>query len=332
MTDSELLGGALAAAARGWHVFPLHPDSKRPARPTHRAADCEIGGFGGPTGSDPWCRDGHAGWEERATTDSGRIRAAWSSHPYGIGIACGPSGLVVIDLDTAKHADVAPDPWAKLGAKSGAEVLTMIAGDREGEIAPTWTVRTVSGGTHLYYRAPGGCRFGNTAGSVGWLIDTRASGGYVVAPPTSIAGQVYEVSDDRPTAPLPGWLAEVLSGGRSRPGWAAQNSRETSRGLPNAGQPRQLRRRPPYVAAAVNGEVRKVMEARPGRRNHVLFCAAVALGQLVAGDALDEHQAAVALTDAAAIHIAAGAFTYAEALATIRSGFHAGARTPRSAA
>ncbi|MGW1451161.1 bifunctional DNA primase/polymerase, partial [Micromonospora sp. NPDC002411] len=67
---SDLLTAALAHAARGWHVFPLRPDDKRPAFPDHTADQC--------AGRDPRCRTGHVGWEARATTDPARIRRAWS--------------------------------------------------------------------------------------------------------------------------------------------------------------------------------------------------------------------------------------------------------------
>lgn len=87
-----------------------------------------------------------------------------------------------------------------------------------------------------------------------------------------------------------------------------------------------------YAAAAVAGETAKVAAATPGRRNHAQFCASVALGQLVAGGALDQTDTIAVLVDAAAGHVAAGAFTDAEALATIRSGLATGARTPRGTA
>ena len=62
----RLLAAALAAAGRDWRVFPLRPDAKRPAFPDHTADRC--------AGTDPRCRDGHTGWEPRATTDPERIR------------------------------------------------------------------------------------------------------------------------------------------------------------------------------------------------------------------------------------------------------------------
>jgi hypothetical protein len=65
----------LGATARSlyveWHVIPLLPGTKRPACPGHPAAKCDR--------SDPWCRHGHTGWEQRATTSDPRIIRAWSS-------------------------------------------------------------------------------------------------------------------------------------------------------------------------------------------------------------------------------------------------------------
>ena len=75
-TDAtSLVRAALTYAARGWHVFPLVPNTKRPAV---------------------------IAWEERAPRDPDRVRRTWSNTAYGIGIACGPSRLVVIDLDVPK--------------------------------------------------------------------------------------------------------------------------------------------------------------------------------------------------------------------------------------
>ncbi|MGH3812680.1 MAG: bifunctional DNA primase/polymerase [Pseudonocardiaceae bacterium] len=309
---SALLTAALGYAARGWHVFPLHPDSKRPACPDHRASDCD--------GSDPRCRDRHTGWEGRATTDVERIRRAWSSGGYGIGIACGPSQLVVLDRDTAKPDDVPPPRFAPYGVRSGAEMLAMLAVEAKASVPATYTVRTVSGGTHLYYRAPECEPLANTAGSLGWLIDTRGRGGYVVAPPTTIRGHPYTVTDDRDPASMPGWLVALL----------IRHDIPAPRPSPRPVIPSDRAGR--YVTAAIAGETAKVRMALAGNRNHTLFCAAVALGQLVAGGSLADEDARAALMQASAKHIAANAFTHAEAEATIRSGLATGARNPRTAA
>lgn len=316
-----MLAGALAAAARGWHVFPLLPNTKRPARPDHRAADC--------TGTDPRCRSGHTGWNARATTDDTRIRRAWSDDAptYGLGIACGPSGLVVVDLDTAKPGTEIPEPWNRFGITTGVEVLDHIAGARGGTITPTFTVRTPSGGTHLYYRAPEGVRFGNTAGTIGWLIDTRAQGGYVVAPPTIIAtgtgANCYAVVEDRPPAPLPLFLLDLLNqnGSRRRPATAAGPR-------PTATEVNDL---PAYLKTVIEREAAKVATAPAGMHNIRLFIASKALGQLIAGGVLDEHTAYDALTTAAYSLMGPGCECNPREIDnTIRSGFHAGATNPRT--
>ncbi|MGL5826732.1 MAG: hypothetical protein ACRCYU_18270, partial [Nocardioides sp.] len=84
-----------------------------------------------------------------------------------------------------------------------------------------------------------------------------------------------------------------------------------------------------YVAAAVAGETRKIRQARPGTRNQTLFCASVALGQLVAGGAMSESDASALLIEACATHAANG-FTRGEAEATIASGLATGASEPRT--
>ncbi len=59
------------------------------------------------------------------------------------------------------------------------------------------------------------------------------------------------------------------------------------------------------------------------------FLAAVALGQLVAGGALAEHDARAALGSSRP-HLAAGAYSVRQAEQTITSGLTAGARRPRT--
>jgi hypothetical protein len=75
----RLLRSALQAAARGWHVFPLAPGAKVPALP--------------------------GDWRDLATTDPDRIRSWWTNRPYNIGVSCGPSRLVVIDLDLPRAGE-----------------------------------------------------------------------------------------------------------------------------------------------------------------------------------------------------------------------------------
>ncbi|MEV5690716.1 bifunctional DNA primase/polymerase [Micromonospora globbae] len=303
---SLLLAAALSHAARGWHVFPLRPDDKRPAFPDHTADDC--------TGRDPRCRGGHVGWEQRATTDPARIRRAWSHRPYGIGVACGPAGLVVIDLDVPKNVDdIPPAEWA--GARDGTDVLAALADRHGGTVAPTYTVTTGRGGSHLYYRHPDGPELRNTAGErggLGWKVDTRAHGGYVVAAGSTVHGRPYTIALDCDPAPLPAWLASLLAPA-ARPAY-----RPTAVALP-------ADRRGRYVAAAIRRQVAHLTAATEGRRNHALFTSAVALGQLAAGGALTETDVFAVLEPAAlSIGLPAG-----EVARTIASGLRVGARQPR---
>lgn len=70
----------------------------------------------------------------------------------------------------------------------------------------TYTVTTPSG-WHLYFRAPAGVTLRNTAGSLGWRVDSRARGGYVVAAGSVRKQGVYRVARRGSIAQLPEWLA-----------------------------------------------------------------------------------------------------------------------------
>ncbi|MFC4943237.1 hypothetical protein [Pseudonocardia sp. GCM10023141] len=85
-----------------------------------------------------------------------------------------------------------------------------------------------------------------------------------------------------------------------------------------------------YIDAAIAAETSRVHNAPGGQRNFTLYCAANALGQLVEGRALPEDRARAALLDAAARHIATGAYSRRQAEQTITSGLKAGAKRRRS--
>ncbi|WP_410662783.1 bifunctional DNA primase/polymerase [Amycolatopsis sp. lyj-84] len=309
MDSRELLAAALDAAARGWHVFPLRPGSKRPAG--HNIDACPRTGR---------CADGHRTWEQRATTDPDKIRAAWSQDAYNIGLATGPSGLCVIDQDVLKPGEKAPADWAAKGATCGEDVLALVA-EEAGEPLPgdTLTVHTASGGLHLYYRIPGDVTLRSTAGDrgngLGWKVDTRAWGGYVVAPGSITASGRYGYLYDGPVAALPAFLVDRLTPPALPPAPVVPIRPSTGR-------------RDRYVTAAIRAEAGKVADAKTNR-NATLYAAAIALGQLVAGGALVEDEARAALMTAAGRHIGIRAFTASEANTTITSGLAAGANRPR---
>lgn len=315
MTNTtDLLAAALTAASHGWPVFPLRPNDKRPARPDHTAERCDR--------RDPRCRSGHQGFEPRATTDPDRIRRGWL-RPFNVGIAMGPAGLVVVDLDIPKPGEeTPPEAWRIDGVHTGEDVLAVLAeraGQSLAELYDTYTVRTGRGGRHLYFTPPAGARLTNTGAKLGWLVDTRAHGGYVVAAGSVVAGHPYTVAYDAPVAPLPAWLFQQL---------------ETPAEAPRAPLTIGLAagRHSAYLTATLSREAEHVAAAPSGQRNHALYIAAQNLGQLVAGASLTADEVTDLLEQAAAGHVARGAFTAHEARRTIASGLRAGARRPRTVA
>ncbi|MFP3990296.1 bifunctional DNA primase/polymerase [Streptomyces sp. E11-3] len=264
---ASLVDAALAAAERGWHVFPLRPGTKRPA--LHGEASCPRTGA---------CAAGHAKWEQRATTDPGRIQAAWACGAFNVGIATGPSGLVVVDLDMPKNKDKGSSD-----APCGATTFTALC-ERAGHAAPdTYRVRTASGGTHLYFTAPDGVRLTNTAGTIAPLVDTRAWGGYVVAAGSATPAGTYEAVGGSVAAPVPAWLLSVLKPA-PKPSQA-----------PSMAVAAQSRR---YADTALANEMRTVSGAQLGEREAKLFAAARALGRFVAWGDLPRSSVEAALQEA----------------------------------
>lgn len=137
-------------ADAGWHVFPLVPGEKEPVT-THGFQD--------------------------ATTEHLQIERWWSRNPErNIGVATGKPGPDVLDVDISD-------------GKPGHRTLN--AAIRAGLVpSPMATVRTRSGGSHLYYS--GTDQRSGVMDKHG--LDMRAAGGYVVAPPSSVGGKPYVVT------------------------------------------------------------------------------------------------------------------------------------------
>ncbi|MFF0399337.1 bifunctional DNA primase/polymerase [Streptomyces sp. NPDC005248] len=263
--DTALLSAALEAAERGWHVFPLRPADKRPA--LHGESVCPLIGD---------CAGGHRKWEDRATIDPDRIRRAWADRPFNIGIATGPSGLVVVDLDMPKQK-------SSTGTPSGVTTFEALC-ERAGQPVPiTYRTRTASGGHHLYFTAPPGIRLTNSAGRLGKLIDTRAHGGYVVAAGSFTATGPYTVTDPTLPASLPEWLYALLA------------IRQPPRALMAVPSSSRASR---YAAAALRAETATVRAAQEGERDCTLLSAARALGRFIAWGDLPRSVVEEALQEA----------------------------------
>lgn len=289
-TTANLRAWALHFADRGWHVLPITPYAKK----------------------EPVIKQ----WETRASTDPDHIHHWWRQAPYTIGIATGPSGLIVVDLDTPKPGEPIPQQWATHGITSGADVLRALAQAQGTAVTPTWTVRTPSGGWHLYYTSPPGTHLRNTRTKIGWKIDTRAYGGYAVAPGSPVPPSGYELVDDRDPVPLPTWLHHALTP-RPSPGLSTPTVAATT-------NPTN------YVTAALRGETHRVRTAPPGHHNAILCRAAYALGQLIGTGLLDHPTAQTALTTAANHFIHADCdCTPREITRVITASLTAGAANPR---
>lgn len=260
----ELLSAALAAAERGWPVFPLRPSDKRPAG--HPERHCPGAGR---------CSAGHRTPEQRATLDSEQIAQCWQAAPFNVGVATGPANLVVVDLDVPKaETDTPPTEWA--GAADGLDVFALLC-ERAGEQLPTetYTVRTCRGGQHLYFTAPTGKRLRSTANALGWKVDTRAWGGYVVV--RQCCGRsVVRDHPRRVSGPLPAWLSDLLT---AKPAPAPMPLAELSARMRNATA---------YSTAALRGELEKVLSAREGGRNRAVYFAAYALARMIRSGDLTE--------------------------------------------
>lgn len=216
-------------ASNGWPVHPLAPGTKTPAGNCH---DCKVQRHDPSTcpcpGEGRPCHGFHAG-----TTDRRNIDSWWTASPgAGVGVACGPANLVVIDIDA--HSAPVPDrsrllPGIRIhdsvnldGLASGFDTMALLAAYRQ-QVDPaqdttTLRVRTPSGGLHVWYRldCPKG-RYRSSAGSspkvaLAWQVDVRAENGYIVAPSTRTRQGTYEpLGTVRHPAPLPAWLASELS-------------------------------------------------------------------------------------------------------------------------
>lgn len=131
------------------------------------------------------------GWQEWADTASeSKIQDFGKANPmHNWGIHC--RGLLVIDLDK------------KDKAKNGFESLKKLLADKSQRLTETFSVTTPTGGKHLYYRSSQGK---NTVGALGPGIDTRAEGGYVVAPGSRIDNDAYTGDSELSIADAPTWV------------------------------------------------------------------------------------------------------------------------------
>jgi hypothetical protein len=169
---------ALGLGALGFKVFPLfhmHPGPNGEPE----CSCCNMQRYLAKKGSSPDlavikcynkpAKHPRCKWKETATSDPDEIHDLWTrKRGANIGIATGqPSGVFVVDLD---------------GETGFASLRALEA--IHGSLPKTWMAFSGRGdGLHLYFKAPAeeeGLTI--SAGTIGAGIDTRGTGGYIVAP------------------------------------------------------------------------------------------------------------------------------------------------------
>ncbi len=152
-----------------------------------------------------------------ASCDSSVIERWWTEHPNAnIAIACGADcrAPYVVDIDAAgpshKH--------------DGFESLRMA----HIEMPSTATVTTPGGGQHLYFSynpSTGLPALRNQTNANGFAgVDIRASGGYIIAPPSRVGNGKYSWTSTQPMAEFPSALIPVQPAADQAPAPSVQTS------------------------------------------------------------------------------------------------------------
>jgi hypothetical protein len=271
--QNSLKAAALAHARNGFYVIPLIENSKRPLI---------------------------SDWQNRATTNPLQIDSWWTEHPNAnIGIACEVSNLIVIDLDTSKGA-VPSSPWNELGAKNGEDVFKEIcrkAGDSQ--LFETYSVKTPSGGKHLYFYDQNVAIKQGTEVNGWWRVDTRSKGGYIVAEGSRLINSANGVADQYQSIGnsvvlnFPAWLRDKLSPKAIKENFVTTSTIHASSVSSNPVFS-------PEFAAQVLSERCFLIRSTPeGRRNQSLIKHATYIGKIIGMGSLDEKFASDSLLEAA---------------------------------
>jgi hypothetical protein len=189
---TTLRDAALAYAAAGYQVFPLHgklPHANCPSceprsphyRP-HHAADC----------AHELCHGLYA-----ATIDPQRVVRWWARWPLANIGARVPRTLLVLDVDPRHGGD---RRLADLEAEHGPLPSTRVSLSGRGD-----------GGRHCWFLHPGGQL---SAARLGAGLDVKTHSGYVLLPPSRhpATGRPYRWADPlHEPAPAPPWLQALLT-------------------------------------------------------------------------------------------------------------------------
>lgn len=290
--------------ARGWQVLILHDVAAGRCSCLDPATGLRADGR--PCKPESWGKHPRGdNWTTAGVSDLAVLGQRLTARPFAnLGILTGPaSGVWVLDVDPRHGGDRA---LAELEAVHG-------------RLPVTYTVRTGSGGWHLYFTLPVDFtpRNGNRL-PVG--LDVRGAGGQVVAPGSVTGIGRYELLTDTTPVPAPGWLLDFIrpkavtepSAGSSYPG-TAPGWAQTAPGVTDGPQSQRLRA---YAVSAVESELERLRQAVPGNRGSTAFAVACNLIEFAnspwAGLHIGTARAAYdAAAEVAALH--GGPFDAAEA-------------------
>jgi hypothetical protein len=162
---------------RGWFIFPAPPGGKL----SYLSKDDNGNRWG-------------------ATNDPAVAKQYFEDHPRaGIGIACGESGIFVVEADTIKGHGV--DGLASLQQLQA----------QHGILPTTLMAQSPSGSVHYYFNKPTDLIVRNSTSALAPGIDVRGDGGMAIAPPTVRPGVgAYEWLNDNPIADAPTWLLDMV--------------------------------------------------------------------------------------------------------------------------
>jgi Bifunctional DNA primase/polymerase, N-terminal len=170
----EMLRAALRYADAGWPVFPCKPNADTCPAP----ARCQCKAPMTPNGF------------KDAAVDPGVIHGWWGRWPgANVGLPTGEPGPDVLDVDVRENGSgfAALNRLKRAGLLTGARAL----------------IRTTGGGLHIYYTGTAqGCH-----ALPRHHLDFKSGGGYILAPPSMVHGNPYEVLDHRPGTAALDWQA-----------------------------------------------------------------------------------------------------------------------------
>jgi hypothetical protein len=167
---------------------------------------------------------------KNASVNARTIVRWFTSYPHAnLGMVTGP--VVALDVDP----------------RNGGDPTLHRLERRHGALPLTWRSATGGGGEHVFFASPAG---GIASAKLGKGIEFKASGGYVVMPPSlHVSGRRYAWQQDPHStlAPLPAWVISTL-----RPPRIERRPRKID-----------LRKAPAQLA----GIIRTIAQAQPGQRN-----------------------------------------------------------------